>query len=253
MTILLDPTKASYLSASGLLWDLAGAWYLAKAFIFSKDDAIRAQSGTYYDLSVPVLRALCEQRLEAKFGVIHLFIGFGMQFLSAVGLTASFGMSAFLLLPIGFLRHWYGYNFDYWVATVAIRIGMNKPEVSDVFAHHFEHINRTAYSLALKRLVKTEFQPRFLPSILRIVDRFDRGALSDLNRSVNDLSAQAAGWTKIAADRNVLEALIEGVSHAKRDSTPGQGRRQQALTAFESELLRQLEVSFPLATDAHTR
>lgn len=120
--ISISAQNLSPIAASGLIWDFFGAYFLAKALIFSKDQSIGRQAGTYWDLSIPLLRALCEQRLDARFGIGMLMTGFSLQFVAALGVTTDWPAIFLLVFPILLVFFTYRRNYDRWLISSCLRI-----------------------------------------------------------------------------------------------------------------------------------
>lgn len=150
--------RINWLACVGLLWDLAGAYFLAKALVFSKDHLIRRQSGTYMDFSLPLLKAQVEQRIDARYGLSQLASGFIMQFASSFGLSCSPLDAILLLAPI--LLVWMSYCRDYHrtVLEDSMRItavGINKVEVLadlDTWVSFYDDMSREEI-IAARRFV----------------------------------------------------------------------------------------------------
>lgn len=130
-------SNVSPVAVAGLMWDFFGAFFLAKALIFNKDQSIRRQAGTYWNVSVPLLRSLCEQRIDARFGISMLMTGFALQFVASCGLSASWPVDALLVLPIALLYFTYERNFDRWVMDKTLRINGTLGATRDVWRGQF--------------------------------------------------------------------------------------------------------------------
>ncbi len=115
-------SNSSPLAAAGAIWDLVGAFYLAKALIFNPDQSMRRQAGAYWDISIPLLRSLCEQRIDARFGIAMLMIGFLLQLLGSMGIKADWPVDILLLLPLIMVVYSRNRNFDQWVIASCLRI-----------------------------------------------------------------------------------------------------------------------------------
>lgn len=70
--MMLWASTPSWLSAAGIVWDIAGAFALARGYFFMTEAQAKSQSGTYWGASIPAMRAISETRLETKFGLLQL-------------------------------------------------------------------------------------------------------------------------------------------------------------------------------------
>lgn len=116
----LIPSNVSWLNASGAIWALAGGLFLSRGLLMA-DDAIKRRAGTYWDSSPPAIRGLCEQRIEAKFGLAQILIGFLLQLVASLGVTVSLGLGVLSVLSIAFVAHYYSRYFKYWVTVASLR------------------------------------------------------------------------------------------------------------------------------------
>lgn len=120
----IDPSQISFLTAVGLWFDILGAVLLAKAFATATDRALALafDVGTYQDFNPPALKALCEQRIDAKFGLALLLTGFFLQLLSSLGVmvhTVAGLMLAALTIPAAIFYETKRY---YWTMKAYVRI-----------------------------------------------------------------------------------------------------------------------------------
>ncbi|MGK2228737.1 MAG: hypothetical protein ACI9GK_002576 [Devosia sp.] len=138
---VLDLNNLSSLSGAGLVWGIAGTWFLGRAFSLS-DDVIRRQAGTYFDLSPPALRALCEQRIDARVGLSCLGVGFLLQAFSAFGIQAAVGFSIFLCTPALFVAMSYYREHKIWTLRDTLRIGRSGASLEEVWRRHFLDVSQ---------------------------------------------------------------------------------------------------------------
>lgn len=117
-----DPGRAAPLAVAGRIWDIAGAFFLGKALVFSKDKSIMAQAGAYWDFSLPLLLMLCEQRVDARFGLSLLGFGFFLQIVASIGMGANWGVGFLLLVPILLVYHWHSVHRSYLVVKDALSV-----------------------------------------------------------------------------------------------------------------------------------
>jgi len=68
-----------WLAALGIVLDIVGAAWIAKALAFSSTRDLMDQAATRWDISTSVLRSLEHQRLDSRCGLGVLGVGFAMQ------------------------------------------------------------------------------------------------------------------------------------------------------------------------------
>lgn len=94
MKMISDP---NYLNMAGLLFDIVGAVILAKSIFFNSVAAIAGQATTTWRDNPSLRFALCEQRVDAWFGLPLLVVGFLIQFASDF-ISLEIGPSALIAL-----------------------------------------------------------------------------------------------------------------------------------------------------------
>ena len=151
MDIALSTTQVTWLAVAGLLWDMAGAFFLAKALIFVRDFDLRRRSGTYFDLSIPLLRSLCEQRRDARYGLSLLAAGFSLQLGSAAGVRVSASVCAAALLPLPVIWHHYRYNAGRAVLLATLRVNSINSGI-EVWRETFKDVPEKTFADTLKEL-----------------------------------------------------------------------------------------------------
>jgi hypothetical protein len=72
-------TVTNWLSAFGVMLDIVGAIWIAKALAFSSTHELMDQASVRWDISSQVLTSLEHQRLDARCGLGVLGAGFAMQ------------------------------------------------------------------------------------------------------------------------------------------------------------------------------
>lgn len=91
----------------GLIHDVAGAMILVRAIAFARDKIINAQAGTYWGGNNALLRALCEQRYDARWGLALIVTGFlwqiVAQILSSAGYLFEISLISLVASPIAYL------------------------------------------------------------------------------------------------------------------------------------------------------
>jgi hypothetical protein len=81
-----DNSSQNILSLAGALYDIAGAFPLARALIFVKARDLYGQAAAPYSgPSALLLKMFAEQKVDASFGLFSLFVGFGLQALASLG------------------------------------------------------------------------------------------------------------------------------------------------------------------------
>lgn len=104
MKLIVEP---NYLNVVGLVFDIAGATLLAKSIFFNRAAAIAAQAQPTWDDNFGLRLALCEQRVDAWFGLPLLVAGFFVQlasdFVTIGGWSAAFaGLLVMSIIAIYF-------------------------------------------------------------------------------------------------------------------------------------------------------
>ncbi|MGH8708485.1 MAG: hypothetical protein ACREVD_10570 [Burkholderiales bacterium] len=87
-------------NVSGLVFDLVGAWLVVAAIAFAKSEIIEAQTYTVPFGNPALELALRLQRHDAVFGLMFLALGFFLQILAALGVSAS---PVYWAIPAGYL------------------------------------------------------------------------------------------------------------------------------------------------------
>ena len=90
------------LQSIGLLYDVAGILILGIPVMFRSVDKILAQSGTYWDYSRPVAKALSGATLDTFIGSILLSLGFAFQIGGQLGFWTSRNVGLFLIGLLAF-------------------------------------------------------------------------------------------------------------------------------------------------------
>lgn len=139
--------NASWLSAAGVLWDISGGILLSKGLLMS-DEQVTRRSGSYFGMSPPALRGLCEQRIDARLGMYQLLFGFLLQFFSAVGFKIDIGLAIVLCLPAAMLWHFYYRNFKYWTACASLRLQEGEA-TEQVWRTHFSDVSDSEWRNAV--------------------------------------------------------------------------------------------------------
>ena len=100
----INSSQIALLSSVGIWFNILGALLLAKAYAAAPDRALAFQARSYFDIAPPVLKALCEQRIDAKSGLLFLFCGFFAELLSSLGVaidvTLALVFGFFIPIPI---------------------------------------------------------------------------------------------------------------------------------------------------------
>ena len=77
------------LSAAGVLYDIVGAYLIARAIVFARPKILAEQSATVLNANPALFATLDEQQHDARFGVGILVGGFLLQFLAALDCSVS--------------------------------------------------------------------------------------------------------------------------------------------------------------------
>ncbi len=76
------------LVAIGLAYDIVGVIVLGWTLALSPSEVLKAQAGTFYNFNQELLRALVAQRIDARFGLSLLVLGFALQLVGALAADA---------------------------------------------------------------------------------------------------------------------------------------------------------------------
>lgn len=95
------------LNVFGLVYDVVGAFLLARAFAFGRDKILAAQSLSVVGSNPALFAALAEQRLDARFGIGILIAGFLFQLLAALNVFVSVGYWPWFVLALAMVLGWY--------------------------------------------------------------------------------------------------------------------------------------------------
>jgi hypothetical protein len=86
------------LTVAGLIYDIGGAALLARALFFSSIGELRTQATVRITGMPGLQRALCEQRVDARFGLVLLIVGFLLQLVGSLISTSAAAVLTVLLL-----------------------------------------------------------------------------------------------------------------------------------------------------------
>ncbi|WP_426231081.1 hypothetical protein [Pararhizobium sp. DWP3-4] len=136
-------TTATWLSAAGICWDISGGILLSKGLLMS-DNSLSMRSGSYWGSSPPAVRGLCEQRIDAKFGLWQLLAGFFLQLLSSAGLVVADGVAFLMILPIAFVWHYYTRNFPYWAGLASLKF-VGDDVLEENWRKHFSDLDESTW------------------------------------------------------------------------------------------------------------
>mgnify|MGYP001294647876 CR=1 FL=1 len=145
-----DFEGAAPLAAAGIAWDISGGIALARGLILD-DDTLNRRAGSSWGSSPPAIRGLCEQRIDAKFGLTQLLIGFLLQLLSACGVTANPLLAIFLALLTLLAWAVYRLNFAYWVTLASLR-HVSSDTSEETWRQHFLDIPEMTWRAAVAQL-----------------------------------------------------------------------------------------------------
>lgn len=148
--------SATLLAAAGIAWDISGGVALSRGLILD-NDTLRRRAGSYWGSSPPAIRGLCEQRLDAKFGLAQLLFGFSLQLLSGIGINVSLMAAIGLSVDIAAAWPLYRYNLPYWVAIASLRHA-ESDTTEDAWRRHFLDIPEMTWRSAVIQL-GLEFKP----------------------------------------------------------------------------------------------
>ena len=85
MLVSIDLTHAQWLAVAGVLYDIVGALMLARALMWARPQDLAAQTESRWAGNADLLKALCEQTNDAKWGSFLFILGFVLQAASSAG------------------------------------------------------------------------------------------------------------------------------------------------------------------------
>lgn len=136
---------ANYLNFAGLFWDIAGACLLGKGLLASNNTIGNLAGSGWGGLSFPLVRSGCEQRINTRFGLSILVIGFVTQAVSGIGITLDFGWSIALALSVFVPIGWLFEHYRIWVLQDTLRVletcfseKFDEKEIRETFADYSE-------------------------------------------------------------------------------------------------------------------
>lgn len=112
----------SWLAMAGIAWDISGAIALSRGLFFVGDEQIKLQNATYWNANPFKQRAEAEARMDTKYGLIQLVVGFSFQFLAAAGASIPFAPAMFFFSAIAISWTIYLYNYPYWTVRDALQL-----------------------------------------------------------------------------------------------------------------------------------
>lgn len=141
--------QPNWLTTVGVIWDLSGAYALARGWLFVSDERLKRQSGSYYGASPAMSRANAEQRLDARLGFAHLLIGFCLQLLAALGLFLPPGIALWGLAPLAL--HWIVFASSYQDKVVAdgVSASISPDAAESTWRKHYDDIPDLVWNRAL--------------------------------------------------------------------------------------------------------
>ncbi|WP_163268742.1 hypothetical protein [Chelativorans alearense] len=138
---MFELAAPSWLTAAGIACDISGAVALARGLFFVPDEKLRRQAGSYYGSNPSAYRAFVEQRLDTRFGLAQLVVGFTLQAVAAVGVSVPFAVAAVIagLIPFAWLI--YLHNFSYWVVRDTLQMTVREDSLERIWREeHFPDI-----------------------------------------------------------------------------------------------------------------
>lgn len=140
--------NVSLLSASGTMWDIAGAWVVVQGMFFANDAQVAREAASTYGPNIARLRATAEERIATRFGFGLLLIGFLFQFVASFGVKAGFGVVGLAVvgLVVVFLMH--RHDLPYRVALTTLRIGPRNVS-QEVWRRHFADLPDLVWARAV--------------------------------------------------------------------------------------------------------
>lgn len=141
--------RAPWLTIVGIVWDLSGAYALARGTLFASPDRIRRQNASTWGTNPAMARARVEQTLEARLGFAHLLIGFGLQLASALGLSLPASIALWALLPLAVHWLYFRSEFQDQVVERGLQSSVTKDAAESTWRQHYDDVPDLVWRRAL--------------------------------------------------------------------------------------------------------
>jgi hypothetical protein len=138
----IDLSHAQWLAVAGVAYDIVGALMLARALMWARPQDLAAQTESRWAGNADLLKALCEQTNDAKWGSILFVLGFVLQAASSAGVK----LDLVCLLMLGVL-----------LLAVIICYLFGRPRM--VRASYMRAIDALAGDAEDKRIMREAFPP----------------------------------------------------------------------------------------------
>ena len=130
-------TAINGLSLAGIAWDFSGAVALSRGWFFVSDARLKRQAASAWGTNPATARAFAETRLDTRFGLGQLLLGFGMQFVASAGFSISPGISSLAIgvIPVAWTVYLVGY--PYWVIRNGLRLSVSSDAAESTWRKHY--------------------------------------------------------------------------------------------------------------------
>lgn len=130
-------TAVNGLSLAGIAWDFSGAIALSRGWFFVTDAGLKRQAGSAWGTNPATARAFAETRLDTRFGLAQLLLGFGMQFVASAGVSISPGISALAIGVIAVTWTIYLAGYPYRVIRDGLRLSVSGEAAESTWRKHY--------------------------------------------------------------------------------------------------------------------
>ena len=114
--------QVSQFAAAGIMWDISGALFLSRGYLFVSNEKLAKISESAWGMSFSKVRYDNEQRIHTQFGLSQLIVGFLIQMAAALGVRTSSSVALSIVLCIGLVWLWYAVNVKIWVLRNSLRM-----------------------------------------------------------------------------------------------------------------------------------
>lgn len=138
--IEISTNNVNWLSAAGIAWDISGAIAISRNWFFISNEKLERQAGSYWGASPATARSYVETRLDTRFGLAQLVLGFLLQLAASIGIVASFEVWAAMMIAIACAWIFYLPNFQYWMVRESLRISVVPDAQEEIWRKHYQDV-----------------------------------------------------------------------------------------------------------------
>jgi hypothetical protein len=137
------------LALAGIAWDISGAIALSRGWFFVSDERLKAQTGSAWGANPAAGRSSAETRLDTRFGLGQLLVGFVLQFAAAAGFAIPFTITLLALGVIALAWAVYLHNYPYWIVRDGLRLSICPGAAESTWREYYEDVPDRIWRLVL--------------------------------------------------------------------------------------------------------